>query len=100
MELAKVTSKGQMTIPKKIRARLGLHRGDIVGLETDGNRIVLTKVSSRDALQKRHSRQETDAHTQRRLVYPESVGMQWLCILRIRGASQSYEQSRNARRVV
>ena len=49
MELAKVTSKGQMTIPKKIRARLGLHRGDIVGLETDGNRVVLTKVSSRDA---------------------------------------------------
>ncbi len=50
MELAKVTSKGQMTIPKKIRARLGLHRGDIVGLETDGNRVVLTKVSSRDAV--------------------------------------------------
>ena len=49
MELAKVTSKGQMTIPKKIRARLGLRRGDIVGLETDGNRVVLTKVSSRDA---------------------------------------------------
>ena len=49
MELAKVTSKGQITIPKKIRDRLGLHRGDSVGLEVNGDRVVLTKVPPRDA---------------------------------------------------
>ncbi len=48
MELAKITSKGQMTIPKKIRDRLGLQRGDYVALETDGDRAVLTRVPSRD----------------------------------------------------
>jgi AbrB family looped-hinge helix DNA binding protein len=49
MELAKVTSKGQLTIPKKIRDRLGLHRGDFVRLEVDGDRVVLTKAPSGDA---------------------------------------------------
>ncbi len=49
MELAKVTSKGQMTIPKRIRDRLGLSRGDLVGLEVHEDRVVLTKVPSRDA---------------------------------------------------
>ncbi len=48
MELAKMTSKGQLTIPKKIRDRLGLHRGDLVAIEADGNRAVLTRVPSRD----------------------------------------------------
>lgn len=48
MELAKVSSKGQMTIPKRIRDRLGLHEGDIVALETDGHRAVLSKVPARD----------------------------------------------------
>ena len=48
MELAKITSKGQLTIPEKIRDRLGLRRGDLVGFETDGIRAVLTRVPSRD----------------------------------------------------
>lgn len=48
MELAKVSSKGQMTIPKKIRDRLGLRRGDVVALELDGHRVLLTKVPSGD----------------------------------------------------
>ena len=48
MELAKITSKGQLTIPKKIRDRLGLRRGDLVGFEADGIRAVLTRVPSRD----------------------------------------------------
>ena len=51
MELAKVTSKGQMTIPKRIRDRLGLSRGDLVRLEVDEDRVVLTKVPSRDVAQ-------------------------------------------------
>ena len=49
MELAKISSKGQMTIPKKIRDRLGLRRGDFVALEADKNRMLLTKVPSGDA---------------------------------------------------
>ena len=49
MELARVMSKGQVTIPKKIRDRLGLSRGDLVALEVVENRVVLTKVPSRDA---------------------------------------------------
>ena len=40
-----VTSKGQVTIPKPIRDRLGIERGDVVDfeLEADG-RVVLIKV--------------------------------------------------------
>jgi len=40
-----VTSKGQVTIPKPIRDRLGIERGDAVNfeLEADG-RVVLVKV--------------------------------------------------------
>ena len=48
MEIARVTSKGRMTIPKTVRDRLGLRFGDLVELETDGARVVLTKVPSRD----------------------------------------------------
>ncbi len=48
MELAKISSKGQMTIPKKIRDRLGLRRGDFAALEADRNRMLLTKVPSGD----------------------------------------------------
>ena len=38
MALATLTSKGQLTIPKKLRARLGLEAGDrvIFRLRTDG----------------------------------------------------------------
>lgn len=39
MEQAKVTSKGQITIPKKIREKLGLKPGDKVNfvVDSDGN---------------------------------------------------------------
>ena len=33
MIVAKVTSKGQVTIPKKVRERLGVHPGEDVGFE-------------------------------------------------------------------
>ncbi len=43
-----VTSKGQVTIPKPIRDRLGIERGDAVEfeLQADG-RVVLVKVGGR-----------------------------------------------------
>ncbi len=46
MKLAKVTSKGQTTIPKAIRTQCGIHVGDILAVTTDGNRIIMTKLES------------------------------------------------------
>jgi AbrB family looped-hinge helix DNA binding protein len=38
MEMAKVTSKGQITIPRDIRAKMNIKKGDkIVFLENNGN---------------------------------------------------------------
>ncbi|MHB8127209.1 MAG: AbrB/MazE/SpoVT family DNA-binding domain-containing protein [Desulfitobacteriaceae bacterium] len=45
MEVSRVTSKGQITIPKAVRKRLNLTEGDKVAfIEKDGN-IVITKSS-------------------------------------------------------
>ena len=45
MEVSRVTSKGQITIPKAVRERLNLSEGDKVAfIEKDGN-IVITKSS-------------------------------------------------------
>ena len=46
MILAKVTSKGQTTIPKAIRTRCGIRQGDLLAITADGKRIVMTKVES------------------------------------------------------
>jgi len=41
MSVATITSKGQITIPKDVRTRLGLHSGDKVHfLIEDGDRVV------------------------------------------------------------
>lgn len=41
---ATMTSKGQLTIPKRVRERLGLHAGDRVEfVEREGGEVVLTK---------------------------------------------------------
>jgi antitoxin PrlF len=37
-----LTSKGQMTLPKSVRERLGLSTGDRLEVAVDGQRIVLT----------------------------------------------------------
>ena len=41
MELAKITSKGQITIPREIRKKLGVKDGDKVLFLEEGGRIVL-----------------------------------------------------------
>ncbi|MDR0284582.1 MAG: AbrB/MazE/SpoVT family DNA-binding domain-containing protein [Propionibacteriaceae bacterium] len=41
VETAKVLPKGQITIPKDIRATLGVDTGDRVMLVSDGDRIVM-----------------------------------------------------------
>ena len=39
MPTAKITSKGQITIPKKVREELHLKSGDKVSIETEGNSV-------------------------------------------------------------
>lgn len=51
MELAKVTSKGQVTIPVEIRRKLGIKDGDKVLFMEDGGRVYMMN-SSMDALRK------------------------------------------------
>lgn len=45
MELAKVTSKGQITIPVEIRRKLGIKDGDKVLFMEDGSRIYMMNSS-------------------------------------------------------
>ena len=52
MITAKVTSKGQVTIPKKIREKLGVHPGEDVGFEERGNVLVISKVVTKSPFDK------------------------------------------------
>jgi AbrB family looped-hinge helix DNA binding protein len=47
---AVVAERGQVTIPKKIRDRLGLTPHTIVDFTEDKGRIIVTKVIGRDAV--------------------------------------------------
>lgn len=44
MNVARVTSKGQMTIPKSIRDSCGIGQGDLLAFELEGGRIVVRKL--------------------------------------------------------
>ncbi|MFD6398839.1 AbrB/MazE/SpoVT family DNA-binding domain-containing protein [Nocardia sp. NPDC060249] len=41
--LARLTSKGQLTVPKAVREALELHTGDNVHFRVEGNVVVLAK---------------------------------------------------------
>jgi len=43
MITAKVTSKGQVTLPKKVREKLGIHPGEHVGFEEKEGLIYIRK---------------------------------------------------------
>ena len=45
MEVAKITSRGQITIPIDIRKKLGVREGDKVIFIEDGNRIVMANAA-------------------------------------------------------
>lgn len=47
MELAKITARGQTTIPKNIREAANLVEGDVISFEMDGDRLVVRKVTPR-----------------------------------------------------
>jgi antitoxin PrlF len=50
--IAKITSKGQVTIPKKVRERLGVRPGEDVGFEEKGGVIVITKAVTKSPFDK------------------------------------------------
>lgn len=49
MVRATLTSKGQLTIPKEVRERLGLRSGDRVSFEFEGDSVLL-KIERRKSL--------------------------------------------------
>jgi len=48
---AKLSTKGQIVIPKKVRDELGLEPGDPLAIAVSGDRIVLRKITLSDLLQ-------------------------------------------------
>ena len=52
MIIARVTSKGQVTIPKKVRERLGVHPGEDVGFEEKDGLLVVSKVVTKSPFDK------------------------------------------------
>jgi len=44
MELARITSKGQMTIPKKVRDAAHLTAGDVVAFVVENDQVSIRKV--------------------------------------------------------
>ena len=52
MIVARVTSKGQVTIPKKVRERLGVHPGEDVGFEEKDGLLVVSKVVTKSPFEK------------------------------------------------
>lgn len=44
----RVSERGQITIPKSLRDRLGIRPGQVLEFETDEGRLVATKVAPRD----------------------------------------------------
>jgi antitoxin PrlF len=45
---AKVSEKGQVTIPKRLRDRLGIRPGEVLDFETEGGRLIARKTDSQD----------------------------------------------------
>lgn len=47
---SRVSEKGQVTIPKRLRDQLGIRAGDELDFEAEHGRIVVQKVAERDAI--------------------------------------------------
>ena len=45
MELAKITARGQTTIPKSIREAANLTAGDVIAFEVEGDHLLVHKVT-------------------------------------------------------
>ena len=49
MEISKVSSKGQVTLPKKIRESLGVRPGDLISYDVNNGMVSIRRVDSFDA---------------------------------------------------
>jgi len=49
MYVSRLSSKGQVTIPKEIREAIGLKPGDMIAYEVQNGVVTLTRVESFDA---------------------------------------------------
>jgi antitoxin PrlF len=49
MTYARLTSKGQVTVPKEVRTRLHLEPGDLLPYELEGDEVRVRKVGRFDA---------------------------------------------------
>jgi AbrB family looped-hinge helix DNA binding protein len=49
---AKLTSKGQITVPKEIRRALGVEPGDKIAFERNGNNISMRRVRPKGVFEK------------------------------------------------
>jgi AbrB family looped-hinge helix DNA binding protein len=47
----RVSERGQITIPKDVRDRLGLRAGQVLDVREEGGRVVLTKRTEMDPLE-------------------------------------------------
>jgi len=45
---SKITSKGQVTVPKKIRDYMNIHEGDLLSYEVRENSVVMRKILQAD----------------------------------------------------
>jgi AbrB family looped-hinge helix DNA binding protein len=48
MEISKLTTKYQATIPQEVRRFLGLGKGDVVRFQIENNRVVIEKAKPMD----------------------------------------------------
>ena len=44
MEIARITARGQTTIPKRIREAAGFHEGDAIAFELEDDRVTIRKI--------------------------------------------------------
>jgi len=61
----KMSTKGQIVIPKRLREELGLQPGDPLAMAVDGERLILRKITLDDLLQestKNYSEGKTLSH--------------------------------------
>lgn len=47
MEFARLTAKGQATVPERIREAIRLREGDLLAFDVEGDRVIVRRVAQR-----------------------------------------------------
>ena len=76
-KIARITSKGQVTIPKEIRERLGLEKGKEVLFEVEGQRTLMYPLSSDPLSELKKMRNEVKFSRQEIEQMKKSAGEAW-----------------------